>query len=478
MKYLLLCCVLVACGDGGGPKLSVEELQNPETCKECHPQHYKEWSGSMHAYASEDPVFVAMNNRGQRETQGKLQDFCVSCHAPMAVALGLTDGTNFDPNALPPAAKGVTCYFCHNVKSVTDVHNNALVLAMDQTMRGGAEDPKGNPAHHSKYDKLMDSDLNESEMCGACHDINVPEEINGVVGGVDVERTFQEWQTTFFHTDKRRGIHLTCGGCHMFSSDQPIADFEGVGSRPNGFHEHAFPGIDQALTPFPEMPMQAALIERDLKGAVGIQGPNRAGDAPLGGICVTPINGGQITVRVDTIQLGHAFPSGASQDRRMWVEVIAYDNTNTVVFSSGVVPDGMDPEQIGDPQLFGLWDRVFKKDNSPAHFFWEIARVDSQLLKPPVTNDPLDPRVDHSTTHPYQLLPGDRAKIVRITARVRMRALPFEVIDDLIATGDLAPAIRGALPTLELKDTRREWKVTAVDPGTGCCTASDNCKPN
>ena len=54
-------------------------------CKDCHPKHYTQWSGSMHAYASDDPVFVAMNKRGQREAQ--LGSFCLQCHAPMAVAL-------------------------------------------------------------------------------------------------------------------------------------------------------------------------------------------------------------------------------------------------------------------------------------------------------------------------------------------------------------------------------------------------------
>jgi nitrate/TMAO reductase-like tetraheme cytochrome c subunit len=472
MKYLLLCLVLAACGDDGSVK-TVEELQNPETCKECHPQHYQEWSGSMHAYASDDPVFVAMNNRGQRETQGKLKDFCISCHAPMAVALGLSDGTNFDPAALPPAAKGVTCFFCHNVNKVTDVHNNPLQLAMDQTMRGGAEDPKGNPAHHSKYDTLMDSDRNESEMCGACHDINVPEAINGVPGGVDVERTFQEWQTTFFHTDKRPGIHLTCGACHMFSKDAPIADFEGVGSRTNGYHEHAFPAVDQALTPFPEMPAQTDLIARDLKSSVAIIGTNMSG---LGGICVNSGEGGQITVRVDTINLGHSFPSGASQDRRMWVETVAYDVNNNVIFSSGVVPPGMDPEQINDPQLFGLWDRIFKQDNSIAHFFWEIARIDSQLLKPPVTNDITDPRVDHSTTKSYKIT-GMQNIVERVTTRIYLRALPYEVVDDLIGSGDLAAGIRDQIQTLEIPGGRREWRKADRDPGSGCCKPSDKCRP-
>ena len=43
----------------------------------------------MHAYAAEDPVFLAMNQRGQRETNGELGDFCVQCHAPVAVHVGL-----------------------------------------------------------------------------------------------------------------------------------------------------------------------------------------------------------------------------------------------------------------------------------------------------------------------------------------------------------------------------------------------------
>lgn len=94
----------------------------------------------MHACASEDPVFVAMNKKGNRETNRKLGAFCINCHAPMAVQLGLVDHSNaadFDPAALPPEAKGVTCYFCHNVEQVTTTHNNGLVLAMDNTMRGG-----------------------------------------------------------------------------------------------------------------------------------------------------------------------------------------------------------------------------------------------------------------------------------------------------------------------------------------------------
>src|SRR5215475_10583332 len=117
----LLAGLAAACSDSGStsgpqaPKFTIQDLQKPSTCKECHQDHFKEWSGSMHAYASKDPVFRAMNARGQAETNGALGNFCVKCHAPMAVALGATtDGMNLD--SLDENLQGVTCYFCHNTK--------------------------------------------------------------------------------------------------------------------------------------------------------------------------------------------------------------------------------------------------------------------------------------------------------------------------------------------------------------------------
>src|SRR3954469_18762632 len=109
----MIACALAAAlahaGCGGGTPvtpLDREALLDPEACKTCHPVAYQEWSGSMHAYASEDPVFRAMNQRAQRESDGALGTFCVKCHAPMAVQEGATaDGMNLD--TLPQKMKGV-----------------------------------------------------------------------------------------------------------------------------------------------------------------------------------------------------------------------------------------------------------------------------------------------------------------------------------------------------------------------------------
>src|SRR5580658_64008 len=159
-QLVVLVVALAACGHTAVDPVAT--LEDPSTCATCHPQHFAQWSQSMHAYASQDPVFVAMNKRGQRETNNALGTFCVQCHAPMAVALGETDGTTFDPTTLTPATDGVTCYFCHDVASVgSDHYNNSLTLALDQTMRGGLQGPHGTSAHDSAYDPLMDSQTND-----------------------------------------------------------------------------------------------------------------------------------------------------------------------------------------------------------------------------------------------------------------------------------------------------------------------------
>ncbi len=467
MKKLVFLIALAACSDP--PKLAVDKLEDPATCMECHGKHYTEWSGSMHAYASDDPVFLAMQKRGQRDTNGQLGTFCLQCHAPMAVALGTVTADNakdFDLSTLPPEQRGITCFFCHNVESIKDDHNNGLQIALDQTMRGGAHNPVSSPAHNSKYDPLMASATNNSQMCGSCHDVTTPR-------GVALERTYTEWKGTIFATnDPQNLLPLTCSGCHMQSHTDVIADKPGlnVPSRTNGFHEHIWPAIDQALTTWPNPDVMAMDIKRDLDPAITIVGPTPTGgtaaQAP-GGICVTPVNGGMITVRVDSRGTGHMWPSGAAQDRRAWLEVIAYDASNTVVFQSGVVPDDKDPEEINDPNLFGLWDKTTKDDGTPAHFFWDVANVESHLIKPPVTLDQNSPAFDHSTTAMFNV-PGATSQIDHITARIRIRPLALRVLDDLVSSGDLDAAVASQVKTLEIAGTQRTWSKATARPADGC----------
>ena len=313
----------------------------------------------------------------------------------------------------------------------------------------------------------MASTTNGSQMCGSCHDVVMP-------NGVALERTYQEWKTTIFaRQDPAHELPLTCSGCHMKSDPNTsvIATAPAAKSRPNSFHEHVWPGIDEATTPFPGGDVLAADISRDLDPALTIVGATpRGGIIGSGGICVTPEGGGTLSVRIDTRGTGHMWPSGATHDRRAWLEVIARDANDQVVFSTGVIGENEDVDDE-TPNLFPMWDRTVKTDGTPARFFWDVATVQRRLLRAPTTLDVNDPAFDHSTTATFAI--GAKAlQIDHITARVRIRAVPHALLADLVESGDLDPSIAAHPPhTLDIAGSLRHWTRAEADrqtPYTGC----------
>lgn len=446
--------------DGGAQPLTREQLQDPAECQTCHPDHYREWSGSMHAYAAEDPVFVAMNARGQRETGGALGDFCVRCHAPMATLSGATkDGLNLAD--LPAAQRGVTCYFCHSVTGVEGAHNNPLTLAEDGVLRGGIADPVDGGAHESMYSELHDrTRMESSSLCGSCHDIVTP-------AGVHLERTYEEWQETLFSKEQSR---LTCGECHMEGRSGTAADAPGVKLR--RVHSHAAPGVDLALTPFPEREAQRELVQRSLDSTLAAQLCVRGAGSP----------GATILAVLDNVGAGHKWPSGAAQDRRAWVEIIAYSGDEEV-YRSGVVEEGGSVSELADPDVWWMRDCLLDGSGARVHMFWEAADLDSNLLPGPVTSDPTDPA--YYETHRVRTFPRPTSVPSsldtppdRVTMRVRLVPVGLDVLDDLIASGDLDPAVRGAMTSFTLASTELVWTaedatITYPDQGieVSCVTA-------
>ncbi|MBX3181737.1 MAG: hypothetical protein KIT72_12265 [Polyangiaceae bacterium] len=439
LTFVALLSQLTACSEEAPePKYSVERLMKPETCAECHPNHYREWSGSMHAYAGVDPVFLAMNRRGQEETNGALGDFCVKCHAPLAVAMGATtDGLNL--TELEPELVGVGCYFCHNVKAVEGTHNNPLVLAFDDTLRGGIADPAPSRAHHTAYSPLMDGDrLESAAMCGSCHDITVPSPPGAAE--VALERTFAEWQASLFNADPTRG-GLTCSSCHMPSRRGLAADEPGVPQR--RVHAHGFPAVDIALTPFPEREQQRAWVQRELDATLRAE------------LCVAElVDGAVMELVLENVSAGHRFPSGAAHDRRVWVELIALAGDREV-YQSGVIADDAPLSTLSDPDLWQLRDFTFKTDGSPAHMFWDVARIEPATIPGPLTFNRADPdffathvarRYPRASSTPNQLMEAPD----RVRVRVRLRPMGLDVLDDLVASGHLDRSIRNAMPVFNL----------------------------
>lgn len=405
-------------------------------CAECHPDHVREWEMSSHAYATADPVFHAMSRMGQRQSKGKLGQFCIQCHSPVGLALGTAE-VYFDAEAgvykqdtdqLPPLeSKGVSCDICHSITNIIEPLNARAVLTPNGIRRGTIKDPIETPAHGSEYSALHE----ESDVCSMCHAVTNPK-------GAKLEETFPEWENSSFGERNE-----TCQDCHM-------PTYEGKAS-PDGpmrtLHRHFMPGVDVSLLPpedFPGYQEYRDIVDQLLKGAsnmsVRADAPNR-----------------RIEVDIENLT-GHALPSGATAERQMWIEVIVTTSTGAVAFESGTLDENLDlrlddPKKTTmpgtDPQL-QLWNQQMVADpkvddpNSTA----PLKKVDM----PWQANERINRLIaaDDTVTLPYDLSalpPGT----YDVSVRLLFRTFPPYFLRILEVEADLDPEVKTRMPIVEMQ---------------------------
>jgi len=309
-----------------------------DDCAECHEQHVAEWEISNHAYAAKDPVFKAMVQVGQSQSEGKLGQFCVQCHTPTGMASGQT-AVEFDEssqtfvqdleNLGPIAEHGVSCDVCHSITDIVEPVNARAVLTPNGVRRATIEDPVPTKAHESEYSELH----GKSELCGMCHSVVNPK-------GALIEETFPEWESSSFAAQGKQ-----CQDCHM-------AEYTGR-AAPDGpqrtLHRHTFVGVDVSLLPPESFPGYNQMRE----DTATLLRESAAFDATF------DPETDRIEMTIDNLA-GHALPSGATAERQMWVELIVSDESGEVVFESGTldsqgdIRDGVASHSTApgtDPQL-------------------------------------------------------------------------------------------------------------------------------
>jgi hypothetical protein len=251
-------------------------------------------------------------------------------------------------------------------------------------------------------------------------------------------------------------------------------------------HEHLWPGIDLPLTDFPHTDVLRSAVE----------------DCQLGKslyvtLEVTPPD--LFTFQIET-NAGHNQPSGAAQDRRMWLEVSAYDGEGRLLegASSGRIADGEledrppgDPRR--DPRLLMFRDRIYDGQGKPVHMFWQAAM---SLAHPSGYESTVLPAASttyvqgkHVVLKQFRLAGPSGAAPARVTARVRIRPIGVDVLEDLVASGDLDPSFVTEMPTLtfsaQIDWTPADgWMKTIAAPAQADCSkyrclldpASDECK--
>lgn len=192
------------------------------TCGVCHPKHYREWSVSQHSYAQLSPIYLSLNNKINKLTNGSNGDFCLRCHSPVGANLGeSTFASNLDRH--PASREGITCVVCHRINKTYNKVSGRLAL-----VEGGLTEPVFGPTGNLGLKKVLDQPEkfrvvtdpkdrgrkihNESKLfesiktptfCGTCHDVTL-------FNGFRLEEAFSEYRVS---PAAAKGV--TCQDCHM-----------------------------------------------------------------------------------------------------------------------------------------------------------------------------------------------------------------------------------------------------------------------
>jgi hypothetical protein len=230
------------------------------TCGKCHPDHFREWSVSQHAYAQISPVFVAMSATVGKQTQGTLGDFCIRCHTPVGMNLGESPFMS-TMDRHPTSQEGVTCVVCHRLKNEYGKVSGRISL-----VEGGLTDPVFGPTDSKILNEILKdpnvtadptvktatqihsdvenySLISEPGFCGSCHDVTMPD-------GFRLEEAFAEYKNT---PAAKNGV--SCQDCHMGKTHGkaegyatgPAAVVNGKPTADRKRTNHMFPGPDYSI---------------------------------------------------------------------------------------------------------------------------------------------------------------------------------------------------------------------------------------
>ena len=125
------------------------------------------------------------------------------------------------------------------------------------------------------------------------------------------------------------------------------------------------------------------------------------------------------------------------------------------------------------PMLWVLRDFAYKDESAtePAQMFWEIGHIVPNTLAVAAEAG----LVYDKTTWKERTWHVD-GPIDRVTIAVKIRPIPFELVDELVADG-VDPAVKDRIPTFTLAQSVREWTPDAAVllDYEGMCVASAPC---
>lgn len=193
------------------------DLTSAEECGRCHQDIHRYWRNSLHAQSSDNLRFQQAFQKA-REEAGK-DPGCLPCHAPAAVYM---QDARWEKKT---SWEGVTCDFCHSVRSIRQGPGLPFVVEAGSVKTGPLKGAKPT-AHDAAYSAAYTS----STLCAPCHQYVNDKKF-------DVLTTYAEWQASAYP-----GKETTCQTCHMRTSTGHIVDPKVQRTSTSALNLHEMPG--------------------------------------------------------------------------------------------------------------------------------------------------------------------------------------------------------------------------------------------
>jgi hypothetical protein len=414
---------------GGDEALGTREYsdyERPMTCRQCHIDIYEQWAQSMmsqayvHHWDEIEYFGLAIPHAEIDAKVAGVKAGCNGCHAPISFLAG--DVPPPKPEEGSRANEAVSCDFCHTIIARTgDPPFNYTYVSSPGRVKYGNRDGVVSPHHETKFLDFMRT----AEFCGTCHNEKSPYD-------VWVKSTQLEWQEGPYAEQ-----NVPCQVCHM-----PRAPGKNANTA-----EKAHPDVAQHL-------FHGAHDPGKVGGAIEVRMHPSEREAEPGTQIV-------ISVQLFNGKCGHKVPSGSSEERQLWLRVVAMDvegreyhlpvdrkgfeGEEHTITSNELAYQDMGP-MVGDPNFKGLerdalpeGDRIFCLPYLDPQGRRTIAQWNTASQGPDYRIGPRETKIETFTwTIPDEIAEG----FVTVRAELNYRRLVKSVADFLKVPEDETEIIR------------------------------------
>lgn len=274
-------------------ELKYEDFKTPEFCgTACHSDFYQQWKQAMmsksytHHWDEIEYFKLAIPHAEKDAKVAEVKDGCNGCHTPISFVAGDTPPPKPELNSR--ANEGVSCEVCHSISGFEGEipFNFNYILKPGKTKFSNRGSGIQSPAH-----EIFVSDLHRSgDFCGICHNEKSPY-------GIWVKSTHLEWKEGPY---SKEGVQ--CQDCHMPKAESITG---AMGNKYPDSRQHLFHGAHDP---------------GKVKGTIELRIHPDIEEAEPGETV-------KFTVALFNQKTGHKFPTGSVEDRIVWLQVEAVDES-------------------------------------------------------------------------------------------------------------------------------------------------------